>query len=111
MKLGVLAILAALSLPVGMSAAGEIGDELLTPAAKVDSGLGTLPSYADWKEPWVFALPAESIDSGLGELPPYAEWRETWVFAMPAQKIDSGLGELGPWRSWGEPARTEARNR
>jgi hypothetical protein len=106
MKWVSLAVLAALSLHVSASSAVDIGDELLTPAAKQDSGLGALPPYREWNDPWVFAMPAESLDSGLGDLPSYSEWREPWVFAMPAQKIDSGLGELPPW---GEPARAMRR--
>jgi hypothetical protein len=66
------------------------------PAEKIDSGLGDLPPFKFWTDPWVFAMPAESLDDGLGDLPPYHQWRESWVYSIPAEKIDSGLGAIRP---------------
>lgn len=60
------------------------------PAAKIDSGLGDLPPYGEWKNhPELSRLverdrsaavvshrvSGEKLDSGLGELPPYREWK------------------------------------
>jgi hypothetical protein len=55
------------------------------PADRIDSGLGDLPPFSAWREPWVYAIPAESIDDGLGELPPLVEWPERWFRAMSAE--------------------------
>lgn len=96
MKWFSLIVSAALALAASTAMAAEPGVDVFTPAAGLDSGLGELAPYSEWKEPWVFALPAEKIDSGLGELPLFSEWREPWVFAMPAESIDSGLGEIAP---------------
>jgi len=75
--------------------AGALADGTVpTPAAKIDNGLGTLPHYSQWREPWVYAMPAEKIDSGLGALPHYSQWGEPWLYSQPAEKIDSGLGEV-----------------
>ena len=49
---------------------------------KLDSGLGSLPPYAEWAHHADLQhmaqsstrVPGEKLDSGLGELPPYAEW-------------------------------------
>jgi hypothetical protein len=82
-----------------------------TPAAKRDNGLGALPHYREWREPWVYATPAESIDSGLGNLPPLSEWREPWLYAIPAESIDNGLGTLPPFsgrESWLRPTDTDS---
>ena len=54
-------------------------------------------------------MPAESLDSGLGDLPPYSEWRFPWVYSMPAEKIDSGLGEIRPIAVSEMPALAERR--
>jgi len=79
--------------------AGALADGTVpTPAAKIDSGLGTLPHYSQWREPWVYATPAEKIDSGLGSLPHYSQWHEPWLYSQPAEKIDSGLGEVATSR-------------
>ncbi|HKC45492.1 MAG TPA: hypothetical protein VKC64_16795 [Burkholderiales bacterium] len=80
------------------SASALADGEVLTPAAKIDSGLGTLPHYLQWREPWVYATPAEKIDSGLGSLPHYSQWREPWLYGQPAEKIDTGLGEIAASR-------------
>jgi hypothetical protein len=85
-------VVAALGLALSGSALAE--DAVPIPAAKIDSGLGALPHYSQWREPWLYATPAESIDSGLGALPHYSEWRDPWVYSQPAEKIDSGLGEI-----------------
>lgn len=94
----VLALAAALGLSVSAVHANDqlpaLSTEALTPVAKVDNGLGSLPPVADWREPWLHAMPGEKLDSGLGSLPPLSEWREPWLYAMPAEKIDSGLGAL-----------------
>jgi hypothetical protein len=97
----VLLALCAAAFALSTSAAGENArvaqdTNLFTPAPKIDNGLGELPPFATWTDPWVYAVPAESLDTGLGELPPYSEWRYPWVYAMPAEKIDSGLGEIRP---------------
>lgn len=42
---------------------------------------------------WDVPLPAAKEDSGLGELPPFAEWSEPWMFTTPAEKVDSGARE------------------
>lgn len=78
---------------LGLSTAA-MADGVPTPAASIDSGLGALPHYSQWQEPWLYATPAEKVDSGLGTLPPYADWRESWLYSQPAEKIDSGLGEI-----------------
>jgi hypothetical protein len=94
----VLALVAGLALSAGAAHAQDplpgLSAQALTPVAKVDNGLGSLPPLPDWREPWLHAMPAEKIDSGLGSLPPLSEWREPWLYAMPAEKIDSGLGAL-----------------
>jgi hypothetical protein len=64
------------------------------PAASIDDGLGNLPHYSQWQEPWLYAMPAEDIDSGLGQLPHVSQMVEVWLYAQPAEKIDTGLGEL-----------------
>ena len=79
---------------LGLSTAAMADGEVPVPAASIDNGLGTLPHYSQWREPWLYTMPAEKIDSGLGTLPPYAEWREPWRYSQPAEKIDSGLGEI-----------------
>ena len=87
---------------VGSASAGpapvrEIGPDpaaVVIPAAKLDSGLGELLPYREWREVWLHAIPAESLDSGLGDLPPLSEWREPWLHAIPAEKLNSGLGPL-----------------
>jgi hypothetical protein len=89
---GFLRLLAGLAL--GLSTAAMADGGVPIPAPSVDNGLGTLPHYSQWREPWLYAMPAEKIDSGLGTLPPYAEWREPWRYSQPAEKIDSGLGEI-----------------
>jgi hypothetical protein len=74
--------------------AGYAADEVLEPAAKIDNGLGELPHYKSWNEPWLYATPAESVDDGLGEMPDVSRIIEVWLYAMPAEKLDSGLGEM-----------------
>jgi len=81
-------------LALGLSTAAMADGAVPTPAASIDSGLGDLPHYSQWREPWLYAMPAEKVDSGLGTLPPYAEWREPWLYSQRAEKIDSGLGEI-----------------
>lgn len=58
-------------------------DESAVPGQKLDSDLGSLPPYAEWRlHPHLKRLvvaetgkaPGEKLDSGLGELPPYATW-------------------------------------
>jgi len=94
-------------LALGLSTGAFAGDPVPTPAAKIDSGLGELPHYSQWQNPWRYASPAMKVDSGLGTLPPYAEWREPWVYSHPAEKIDSGLGEItSPPRHAAAPAAT-----
>ncbi len=51
--------------------------------------------------------PAAKIDSGVGELPPYAEWhrhpelaRLVQAHKVEGEKLDSGLGELPHYREW-----------
>ena len=94
--------LAAVALTLSVSAAPrenvlvEQDTSVFTPAPKIDNGLGELPPFEAWTDPWLYAMPAESLDSGLGDLPPYSEWRFPCVYSMPAEKIDSGLGELRP---------------
>ena len=94
----VLALAAALGLSASSVHAHDplpgLSAEALTPVAKADNGLGSLPPLSDWREPWLHAMPAEKLDSGLGSLPPLSEWREPWLHAMPAEKLDSGLGAL-----------------
>jgi hypothetical protein len=87
--------LSASAAPAEMSV-GDLDPSLLTPAPRIDSGLGEVPPFETWTDPWVYATPAETRDDGLGELPPYSEWQYTWVYAMPAEKIDNGLGEIRP---------------
>jgi hypothetical protein len=82
---------------------------LFTPAPGIDSGLGELPPFETWTDPWIYAMPAEDLDSGLGDLPPYSEWRYPWVYSMPAEKIDSGLGEIRPTTVSAKPALAERR--
>jgi len=79
-----------------VAATEPLPDELLVPAAKIDSGLGGLPHASQWQgTPWLHAMPAEKIDSGLGKLPHASQWQGMpWLYAMPAEKIDSGLGEI-----------------
>jgi hypothetical protein len=81
-------------LALGLSAAAWAGETVPTPAAKIDSGLGDLPHYSQWREPWLYVTPAEKVDSGLGALPHHSEWREPWLYIQPAEKVDSGLGEI-----------------
>ena len=59
-------------------------DSAGAPAAKRDNGLGALPHYREWREPWLYAFPAEKVDSGLGSLPPLSAWQEPWLYAIPA---------------------------
>jgi hypothetical protein len=82
---------------------GAEPDSAWAPAAKRDNGLGALPHYREWREPWLYAFPAEKVDSGLGSLPPLSEWRDPWLYATPAEKVDSGLGSLPPLSAWQEP--------
>ena len=86
------------ALGFALSASAFADGEALTPAAKIDNGLGTLPHYSQWREPWVHTMPAEKIDSGLGSLPHYSQWHEPWLYSQPAEKIDSGLGEIAASR-------------
>jgi len=107
MRIGrfLLPVAAAIFMAGGASAGpGDFWDVPI-PAAKQDSGLGELPPFAEWSEPWMFTTPAEKVDSGLGSLPHYSLWTDPWVFAMPADKIDSGLGEIVPVASSQDPAR------
>ena len=86
------------ALGFALSASALADGEVPTPAARMDNGLGTLPHYSQWREPWVYAAPAEKIDSGLGSLPHYSQWHEPWLYSQPAEKIDSGLGEIATSR-------------
>ncbi len=81
-------------LALGLSTAAWAGETVPTPTAKIDSGLGKLPHYSQWREPWLYVTPAEKVDSGLGALPHHSEWREPWLYIQPAEKVDSGLGEI-----------------
>src|SRR5262245_56506701 len=87
-------VVAALVVSAGALADGTV----LMPAAKTDNGLGTLPHYSQWREPWMYATPAEKVDSGLGSLPHYSQWHEPWLYSQPAEKIDNGLGEIAASR-------------
>ena len=87
------------ALGFAVSAGGALADGTVpTPAAKIDDGLGTLPHYSQWREPWAYATPAEKVDSGLGSLPHYSQWHEPWLYSQPAEKIDNGLGEIAASR-------------
>ena len=86
------AVAAAVTLIV--APAGFAADEIPEPAAKVDNGLGELPHYSEWNEPWLYATPADSEDNGLGEMPDVSRITEVWLYAMPAEKLDSGLGDI-----------------
>jgi hypothetical protein len=106
MRYTIWALLAAVATGIATAAAATDPvrvDDLVIPVADVDNGLGNLPHYTKWQEPWLHAVPAETIDSGLGDLPPVSEWREPWLYATPAEKLDSGLGELLPVSEWREP--------
>jgi hypothetical protein len=89
------AVVLAAVLTLVAASAVSVADEVPDPAAKVDSGLGALPYYTEWKAaPWLYATPAESVDDGLGAIPDAARITEVWLYAMPAEKLDSGLGEI-----------------
>jgi hypothetical protein len=79
-----------LALPVR---AGEGIEQNLTPAAKIDSGLGSLGHYSQWREVWLYQQPAEKIDSGLGELGHYSQWREPWVNQVSVESADAPARE------------------
>lgn len=65
----VLALAAVLGLSVSAAHASDpLSADLLSPVAKVDNGLGSLPPLSEWREPWLYAMPAEKLDSGLGAL-------------------------------------------
>jgi hypothetical protein len=81
-------------LTLGAAPAMRAADEVPEPAAKVDSGLGTLPHYTEWNAVWLYVTPAESVDDGLGAIPDVSRITEVWLYAMPAEKLDSGLGEI-----------------
>lgn len=72
----------------------EAMPDVFVPAAKVDSGLGSLPDCSLWAEPWLHAMPAEKVDSGLGALPDVSRLVEVWLYAYPAESVDNGLGEV-----------------
>jgi hypothetical protein len=84
-----IAVIALIIAPAGIAA-----EAVPEPAAKVDNGLGELPHYSEWKEPWLYATPADSEDNGLGEMPDVSRITEVWLYAIPAEKLDSGLGEI-----------------
>lgn len=88
------AVATAAVLALASAPAAQAADEIHTPAAKIDSGLGTLPYYTEWSAIWLYATPAESVDDGLGAMPDVSRITEVWLFAMPAEKLDSGLGEV-----------------
>jgi hypothetical protein len=89
------AVALAAVLTLAAASAVSVADEVPEPAAKVDSGLGALPHYTEWKAaPWLYATPAESVDDGLGATPDGARVTEVWLYATPAEKLDSGLGEI-----------------
>jgi hypothetical protein len=92
----ILVVLAAAMAAVSTNAtAGDRSDPSgPIPAVKIDSGLGELPVYTEWKEPWLYATPAESVDDGLGAMPDVSRIQEVWLYAHPAEKLDSGLGDL-----------------
>jgi hypothetical protein len=79
------------ALAVTMAHGADIGP---VPAASIDDGLGELPHYSQWQEPWLYAMPAEDIDSGLGEMPHVSQIVAVWLYAHPAESIDAGLGEV-----------------
>ncbi len=70
------------------------GDYAAPPAANADGGLGALPHYSLWQEPWVDAVPAATAREGLAALRHYAQWQEPWLDARPAQGLDGELGEM-----------------
>jgi hypothetical protein len=77
-----------------LAAATDIDPALLTPAPRMDSGLGDLPRYTGSPAIWLYSQPAAKQDSGLGMLPAAANSKEVWMHMQPAPKVDSGLGEL-----------------
>ena len=89
-----LSLVAGVALGLAMSAFA--GDDVPTPAAKIDSGLGELPRYSQRQVELRYATPAEKIDSGLGALPPYAEWREPWLNSHPAERAEDRVDEMAP---------------
>jgi hypothetical protein len=89
-----LAVALAAAVTLIVAPAGRTADAVPEPAAKVDNGLGALPYYTQWNEPWLYATPVDSVDNGLGEMPDVSQITEVWLYAMPAEKVDSGLGEI-----------------
>ena len=64
------------------------------PGEKVDSGLGSLPHYSQWKADGrlahlvVASVPGEKVDNGLGSLPHYSQWKdhpELYVLVAPTR--------------------------
>ncbi len=63
------------------------------PGEKVDSGLGELPHYRDWKHTYTPAkaasqqiaikIPGEKLDSGLGDVPVYRKPQTALVSTKP----------------------------
>lgn len=79
----VLAITGAVALCAPSAAQDQANDARLhrVVGEKLDSGLGKLPHYREWRDPWKTAAPkvvgrinpvlGEKLDSGLGDLPRY----------------------------------------
>jgi hypothetical protein len=84
------------------------------PGEKLDSGLGALPSYSEWKKHPDLAryvavaerttqatsrVPGEKLDSGLGALPPYSRWKDdpelARLVARDGAKVVSAEAFLG----------------
>lgn len=92
-----LAVLAGLLVATTMAAAAPPADVIRKGVAisgeKVDSGLGELPHYREWKNAFTRATPAsqqvsvhipgEKIDSGLGDLPAYRKPQTAMVTTKP----------------------------
>ncbi len=91
-----LAVLAGLLVATTMAAAAppaEVKREGAISGEKVDSGLGELPHYREWKNAFAGATPAsqqvavhipgEKIDSGLGDLPDYRKPQTAMVTTKP----------------------------
>jgi hypothetical protein len=76
------------------ASAADIDSALLTPAPRVDNGVGELPRYTGSPDVWVYAQPAAKTDNGLGAVQVSSDSKEVWLHMQPAPKMDSGLGEI-----------------
>jgi hypothetical protein len=56
----------------------------------------------------LYSTPADKVDSGLGELPPFKEWKAPWLHSIPA---DKGAGESPSVAISAHPPGVEARTR